>query len=155
MTTLSVTEQEVGPYMMVYVPFTGKSINVRHSVDVVKTALSGKNIEYINAVWIFEYWYNSGKITLLEKNWGSVIDVKNLPKLDKTSSIYHIKQLLIWYKPVIIFPYKSSFSYTVWHIRSIAKLHKYIQSKAYTNASIIEIFNKEQSTIYYIALPQK
>jgi len=50
LTTLSVTEQEVGPYMMVYVPFTGKSINVRHSVDVVKTALSGKNIEYINAV---------------------------------------------------------------------------------------------------------
>lgn len=55
---LRIVEKEVGPYVIVYIPFTGDLMNVHDTMDIVKQALSQKQIVPLGAASIFDYEYS-------------------------------------------------------------------------------------------------
>jgi hypothetical protein len=121
---------------------------------MVRETLSGEHIHHLSAAAIFGYRYAAGKSYRTEMHAGYIIDPQDIKKLNKKSHLYTIKTMDSGKKIVIIFPYKSSFADIVGHMRCASKMNQYLQSKKYAEATITEIFDKENSMISYVSETQ-
>ena len=122
-------------------------------MEKIYQELSGQGITQLAGIGI--YYNDPATITSgqeLRSDVGSVVDEKDVGKLQRNSSVYKVKTIPQAVRVVAEFPYKNSFSYMVGPIKMYPLVNKYMAARAYKlEIPRIELYDMDMKKIYFIA----
>lgn len=147
-----VTEKEVGPYQMVYKKHVGPYQEA--SKVMIEILNSLKNDEKIEPVAGFGIYYDNPKKTHVEdlrSDVGCILDEKDYPKIPGLKKKYKIKKFPKTKSMVVEFPFRNILSIFIGIARVYPQLDSYIKEKKYKTGAIMEIYDKPNMKIIYVA----
>ncbi len=147
---LKITEKEMGPYTLVYESFTGPYKDTGAVFTKVYESLKADGIETVNGIGI--YYDDPSKVASdkLKSDCGSVIEEKDLKKLETLKNKYKTKLIKKELSAVAVFPIKNTLSYMIGPMKAYPALAKYAQEKNYKCTMAYEFYAMKENKIFFI-----
>jgi len=153
---VTLEEKMMGPYTFAYLPFTGNYSNVGPTMEKVTQALKADGIEV--KLWLGIYYDNPQTVPAdqLRSDVWSIIDSKDIAKLQKKSDNYLIKTIPANQNIVATFPAKNMLSYMIWPMKVYPIMAKYMTEKNYPMMTVaMELYDISNKVTYYFTKIQK
>ncbi len=151
-TKIIITEKEAGSFWLVYKRHEGPYHIVKKVMAKIYHSL--KTNEQINATKGFGIYYNDPKKTDVEdlrSDVGYILDKKDYKYIPRLKKNFKIKMFAKTKCMVIEFPFRNSFSVYLGIILVYPVLESYIKEKKYKSNPVMEIYDKPNKKILYIA----
>ncbi len=150
-TKLEVKEQNMGPYTMAYVNFTGDYGKVWPSITKVYDILSGAGI--VSSTGAGVYYDDPATVTWadLRSDIGAIIDANATKKLADSKDV-KITTIPVKTRIVVEFPLKNTISYMIGPMKVYPVIAKYMKEKWYDHKTpMMELYDMKAKKIFYIA----
>lgn len=148
---INVTEQNMGPYTLVYMEYKGSYSNAGKICNAVFGNLSKQGIKSTQGFGIYLDNPQTVKAADLRSMIGCVIDKKDVSNLKDLLKGLKVMKFEKGNCVVAEFPIKGDLSYMIGAIKAYPELMKYIEAKGYKmTAPPMEIYNMQSSNIHFV-----
>ncbi len=150
--SVSVTEKEVGPLLLVYKKHIGDYKNVAPVMDEIYYDL--KDNHAIETTKGFGLYYDNPREVEKDKLRsivGCIVEGKSIEDLTALNHQYGIREYPSSKSIVAEFPYKGTLSVMLGIFKVYPKLSAYIDENRYPKTPILEIYDQPNMKIEYIA----
>jgi len=150
--SVSISEKNVGPYLLVYKTHIGDYNGVAPIIGEVYNDL--KNNYSIEATKGFGIYYDNPREVdkaKLRSIVGCIVEGKSVEDLKKASSKYGVKEYPSSKSVVAEFPYKGKMSIIIGIFKVYPKLASYIKERKYPQTPIMELYDRPKERIEYIS----
>ena len=145
------TEQETGPYTLVYQDHLGSYSKVKPAMDEVYDGLLGMGIETTRGAGI--YYDNPQQVAAdkLRSQVGSLLEDQDLAKVSQIKQTFKIKEIPQQQAIVVEFPIKNMLSYIIGPAKVYGEANALWQQQGYPQYEYaVEIYDIPNKTITYI-----
>jgi effector-binding domain-containing protein len=150
--SVSVSEKNVGPYLLVYWTHIGDYKDVAPIIGEIYNDL--KNSYSIEATRGFGLYYDNPREVdkaKLRSIAGCIVEGRSVEDLKKLSSKYGVKEYPSSKSVVAEFPHKGKISILIGTFKVYPKLGSYIKEHKYTQTPIMELYDRPNGRIEYIS----
>ena len=150
--SVSVSEKNVGPYLLVYRTHIGDYKGVGPIISEIYDDL--KNNYSIEATKGFGLYYDNPQEVdkaKLRSIVGCIVEGRSVEDLKKVSNKYGVKEYPSSKSVVAEFPYKGKMSIIIGIFKVYPKLGSYIKEHKYTQTPIMELYDQPHKRIEYIS----
>jgi hypothetical protein len=150
--SVSISEKNVGPYLLIYKTHIGDYNNVAPIIGEIYDDL--KNNYSIEATKGFGLYYDNPREVdkaKLRSIVGCIVEGKSVEDLKKVSNKYGVKEYPSSKSVVAEFPYRGKLSIFVGIFKVYPKLGSYIKEHKYTQTPIMELYDRPHERIEYIS----
>ena len=150
--SVSISEKDVGPYLLVYKTHVGDYKSVGPIIGELYSDL--KNSYSIEATKGFGLYYDNPQQVdkaKLRSIAGCIVEGKSVEDLKKISNKYGVKEYPSSKSVVAEFPYKGKMSILIGVFKIYPKLASYIKEHKYTQTPIMELYDQPNKRIEYIS----
>ncbi len=151
-TEVKIVEREVGPLWLVYEKHIGDYKNVGPVMDIIyNDLLSNASIEAAKGFGL--YYDNPQEIEKekLRSIVGCILEKGDENKIEDLKDKYKIKEYPSSKSVVVEFPFKGMLSIFIGIFKVYPKLSEYIKNHSYSQAPIMEIYDRTNKKITYVA----
>ncbi|MBU0576115.1 GyrI-like domain-containing protein [Patescibacteria group bacterium] len=146
-----VTEENVGPYILVYQDHIGSYYKVKPAMNEVHNGLLNMGIETYRGAGVYYDDPQEVPTDELRSEVGSILEEKDLDKLDQIKQTYEIKEIPQQRSIVAQFPIRNTLSYIIAPAKVYKKIQLVWQQQAYPKAKYgFEIYDVSKKKIIYI-----
>ena len=149
--SVSITEKNVGPYLVVYKKHIGDYKNGGPVMDEIYYDL--KNNYAIETTKGFGLYYDNPQEVdkaELRSIVGCIVEGISVEKIKKLSNNYGIQEYPSSKSMVAEFPYKGKLSIIIGVFKVYPKLASYIKEHKYPQTPVLEIYNNSNEKIEYV-----
>ena len=156
--TVTISEQETGPYWLVFEKYIGDYKNVGRVMTKLSDELKQK--ESIESSRGFGLYYDNPQEVAKDKLRslvGCILDEKDANKVQSLQAKYNLKLYPVSKSVVSSFPFRGHPSIFVGIFKVYPKLFSYLKDHNYTPVPLMELYDLTNKKINYIAsvnLPQ-
>lgn len=148
--SVSIKEQEIGPYYLVYEKHIGPYKNTYKTMDSVYYRLFEEDkVETTRGFGIYYDKPGSVPDEQLRSIVGCILDGEGLNKIEELSKKYKIVEFPRSSGLVVVFPYKGVISVFLGIFRVYPKLEKFMAKGNYPHVPVMEIYDVPEKTIQY------
>lgn len=149
--TVKVTEQKVGPYMLVYEKYVGPYSNTGQILQKVYGALKKEGITTTKGFGIYLNNPNQTSPDKLESEIGCVLENKDLNRVGELKK----KKFLVkkWEEQnclVVELPIRNNLSYMIGPFKAYPELNKALNAKKYKMTGCLELYDMAAMKTFYI-----
>ena len=149
---VNIEEQEVGDFWLLYEKHTGDYKDVGPVIDKIYSKLLGE--DGITTSRSFGLYYDDPK-KVEKKNLrsiaGCILDKQDEDKIDYLLKNYQIKKFPASKSVIVVFPYKGIPSIFLGVVKVYPKLAEYLAHKKYPPVPVMEIYDRPNEKIVYLA----
>jgi hypothetical protein len=149
---VSIVEQEVGDFWLLYEKHVGDYKDVGPVIDSIYSRLLGEDA--IAPLRGFGLYYDDPK-KVEKKNLrsiaGCILDNQDEDKIDYLKRNYTIKKFPASKSVIVVFPYKGIPSIFLGVVKVYPKLAEYLAQKKYPPVPVMEIYDRPSKKIVYVA----
>ena len=149
---VSIVEQEVGDFWLLYEKHVGNYKEVGLVIDSIYSKLLGE--DGITPSRSFGLYYDDPK-KVEKKNLrsiaGCILDKQDEDKIDYLKKNYRIKKFPASKSVIVVFPYKGIPSIFLSVVKVYPKLSEYLAHKKYPPVPVMEIYDRPNEKIVYVA----
>jgi hypothetical protein len=149
---VTIVEQEVGDFWLLYEKHVGDYKDVGPVIDRIYSKLLGE--DGITPSRGFGLYYDDPK-KVEKKNLrsivGCILDKQDESKIDYLKTNYQIKNFPSSKSVIVIFPYKGLPSIFLGVLKVYPKLSEYLAHKKYSPVPVMEIYDRPNEKIVYVA----
>ena len=150
--SVSISEKNVGPYLLVYKTHIGDYKGVAPIIGELYSDL--KNNYSIEATKGFGLYYDNPQEVdkaKLRSIVGCIVEGKSVEDLKKVGNKYGVEEYPSSKSVVAEFPYKGKMSIIIGIFKVYPKLGSYIEEHKYTQTPIMELYDQPNKRIEYIS----
>lgn len=149
---VTIVEQEVGDFWLLYEKHVGDYKDVGPVIDSIYSRLLGE--DGIATSRGFGIYYDDPK-KVEKKNLrsiaGCILDKQDEDKIDYLQTNYQIKTFPASKSVIVVFPYKGIPSIFLGVLKVYPKLAEYLAQKKYPPVPVMEIYDRPNEKIVYVA----
>jgi hypothetical protein len=149
---VDIVEQEVGDFWLLYEKHAGDYKDVGPVIDKIYSKLLGE--DGITTSRSFGLYYDDPK-KVDKKNLrsiaGCILDKQDEDKIDYLQKNYQIKKFPASKSVIVVFPYKGIPSIFLGVVKVYPKLAEYLAHKKYPPVPVMEIYDRPNEKIVYLA----
>jgi hypothetical protein len=145
-----ISEQEMGPYTMMYQSFTGDYKKTKPVFDEVYENLKKEGFSSSTGMGI--YYDNPATVPAdrLRSDCGAVLEGTALEHRADLAKKYPVKTIERQQCVVAVLPIRSALSYMTGPMKAYPALGRYLQKKGYTVGLAYEIYDMRNKKIFYV-----
>jgi hypothetical protein len=151
--SLTIAEQEIGPFQMIYEPHEGDYEQLEASIDKLKQIFRDKNIEPLATYRIYYDDPAQPAKTDSKSEAGLIFRPMDLEQLKDLFSTYRYKEYGKKRAVITEFPYRSPLSQWLLQVKVYPALERYMREKGLTKTYVLRIDSPVNGTSFILPEP--